>query len=152
MKYFVIFPLAFVKLVDQFTILIPKSRVSSTSVGNKGAYWFWLGYNFDAQACFRGLFLCTLCITQSASFKDPHLMTWICQLQYPSENNSVHLQGKSSFHKSYIPFFGKIWLLLLIWIIIMVNWFYHIIIPEFCSTYWDHLSKTHVFLDIFLMW
>ncbi len=79
------------------------------------------GYSFDAQTYFHRLFLCTLCIVQSASFEDPHLIISICQLQYPSENDSVYLQDKSSFHKIYIPFFWRtICLLLPIWIIIYI--------------------------------
>ncbi len=65
------------------------------------------GWNFYAQACFHGLFLFTLCITWSTSFEDPHFLTSIYQLEYPSEINSVFLQGNFSFHKLHIPFFGE---------------------------------------------
>ncbi len=39
-KYFVAFQFAGIKLIDHFTVHIPKSGISSTSVGCKGMYQF----------------------------------------------------------------------------------------------------------------
>ncbi len=135
-KYFVVFQFAFIKLIDHFTICILKSSISSTFVGSKRVYQF--------------------CYTKwdGDRILMPSLLPWTSSVYFVY--NSKHIFWGSVFDDFDLPiriplrklkclfarqiffsqnihsiFWRTIWLLLLIWIIMMTNWFHDKIISQF---------------------
>ncbi len=76
---------------------------SATQSGMRIQFWF--------PSLLPWTFLCTLCKSQSTSFEDQHLMTSICQLEYPSENDTIVSICKASllFTKYALHFFGELY-------------------------------------------
>ncbi len=101
--------------------------------------------------CFHGLFLYTMWITQSMSLDNLHLMTSICWLEYPAENNNAYLQERTSFTNCTFKFLQNYMIITAdLNITIMTNLFHDnsIVYPSFIHVLGSILSRNHVFLDI----